>query len=255
MKGMITGFKWYDVLSDQLGVYHNDSFTGLRTPSLPKSAWPRVSARTILAVLVIHNPLTDLFTSLRLRWHAIRIRISRPGIQPNPAQLFHARDNREVHQKDESVQQSHSQCALPLLHPDGLLLTSLQTSLFTATASFAMHFSTISHPIAGEYDLLGKHPDAAQTIRNVGRLLAVQGGPPGHSCTRDHSSASFNHSEFNSYFFDRLLDYFSYFSRAHLNEKICSFSTCMHLRACDTFRATCHKLPKLFRPFSSKLNL
>ena len=49
-----------------------------------------------------------------------------------------------------------------------------KTGLFTAGASFATHFSTIFHPIAGEYDLLGKHPDAAQTIKNVDGLLAVQ---------------------------------------------------------------------------------
>ena len=33
--------------------------------------------------------------------------------------------------------------------------------------SFSTHFSTVFHPIAGEYDLLGKHPDAAHTIKNV----------------------------------------------------------------------------------------
>ncbi|KAJ7806167.1 hypothetical protein B0H14DRAFT_2876813 [Mycena olivaceomarginata] len=40
-------------------------------------------------------------------------------------------------------------------------------SLFTSGAGFATHFSTLFHPIAGEYDLIGKNPDAAQTIRSV----------------------------------------------------------------------------------------
>jgi len=40
-------------------------------------------------------------------------------------------------------------------------------ALFTAGASFSSHFSVIFQPIAGEFDLIGKHPDAAHTIRNV----------------------------------------------------------------------------------------
>lgn len=39
--------------------------------------------------------------------------------------------------------------------------------LFTSGAGYASHFSVIFHPIAGEYDLLGKHPDAAHTIKSV----------------------------------------------------------------------------------------
>ncbi|KAK0456797.1 hypothetical protein EV421DRAFT_1895995 [Armillaria borealis] len=39
--------------------------------------------------------------------------------------------------------------------------------LFTCGAGYATHFSVLMHPIAGEYDLIGKHPEAAQTVRNV----------------------------------------------------------------------------------------
>ncbi|SJL05390.1 related to RVS167-BAR adaptor protein [Armillaria ostoyae] len=39
--------------------------------------------------------------------------------------------------------------------------------LFTCGAGYATHFSVLMHPIAGEYDLIGKHPEAGQTIRNV----------------------------------------------------------------------------------------
>lgn len=42
-----------------------------------------------------------------------------------------------------------------------------RAALFTAGASFANHFTTIFQPIAGEFDLIGKHPDASHTIRNV----------------------------------------------------------------------------------------
>ncbi|KAF9001389.1 BAR-domain-containing protein [Hymenopellis radicata] len=39
--------------------------------------------------------------------------------------------------------------------------------LFTCGAGYGTHFSTIMHPIAGEYDLLGKHPEASHTIHSV----------------------------------------------------------------------------------------
>jgi len=40
-------------------------------------------------------------------------------------------------------------------------------ALFTAGAGFATHFGVIFQPIAGEFDLIGKHPDVGHTIRNV----------------------------------------------------------------------------------------
>jgi len=42
------------------------------------------------------------------------------------------------------------------------------TALFDHGQGFASHFSAIFSPIAGEYDLMGKHPEAEQTIRNAG---------------------------------------------------------------------------------------
>ncbi|KAI0063155.1 BAR-domain-containing protein [Artomyces pyxidatus] len=50
---------------------------------------------------------------------------------------------------------------------DTKAFTDAVNSLFTSGSSFAQHFSTIFHPIASEYDLLGKFPDAAHTIKNV----------------------------------------------------------------------------------------
>ncbi|KAJ6501474.1 hypothetical protein C8R47DRAFT_228170 [Mycena vitilis] len=50
---------------------------------------------------------------------------------------------------------------------DTKAFTDAVNSLFTSGAGFATHFSTLFHPIAGEYDLIGKNPDAAQTIRTV----------------------------------------------------------------------------------------
>jgi amphiphysin len=40
-------------------------------------------------------------------------------------------------------------------------------ALFTAGGGLAQHFSILFHPIASEYDLLGKYPQAAHTIKNV----------------------------------------------------------------------------------------
>ncbi|KXN89807.1 hypothetical protein AN958_04811 [Leucoagaricus sp. SymC.cos] len=47
------------------------------------------------------------------------------------------------------------------------------TSLFTHGHGFSTHFSTIFQPIAGEYDLMGKNPDAEQTIRSVTKYEAA----------------------------------------------------------------------------------
>ncbi|KAJ7629350.1 BAR-domain-containing protein [Mycena rosella] len=47
--------------------------------------------------------------------------------------------------------------------------TDAVNSLFTSGAGFATHFSTLFHPISGEYDLIGKNPDAGQTIRSVSK--------------------------------------------------------------------------------------
>jgi amphiphysin len=40
-------------------------------------------------------------------------------------------------------------------------------SLFTSGLGFANHFSTLFNPMAGEFDLIGKHPEAALTVRSV----------------------------------------------------------------------------------------
>ena len=39
--------------------------------------------------------------------------------------------------------------------------------LFTSGQNFAQHFSQVFHPLVGEYDLIGKYPEAQDTIRNV----------------------------------------------------------------------------------------
>ncbi|KAF7367395.1 Bar adaptor protein [Mycena sanguinolenta] len=57
--------------------------------------------------------------------------------------------------------------AAETLLKDTKSFTDAINSLFTSGAGFATHFSTLFHPIAGEYDLIGKNPDSAQTIRSV----------------------------------------------------------------------------------------
>lgn len=57
-------------------------------------------------------------------------------------------------------------CALFLLL-DALLTIRVPQDLFTAGSGVATHFSALFHPIAGEFDLIGKNPDAAFSIRNV----------------------------------------------------------------------------------------
>ncbi|KIM84702.1 hypothetical protein PILCRDRAFT_818315 [Piloderma croceum F 1598] len=50
---------------------------------------------------------------------------------------------------------------------DTKAFTEAVISLFTSGTGFATHFSTLFNPIAGEYDLIGKHPEAALTVRSV----------------------------------------------------------------------------------------
>jgi len=50
---------------------------------------------------------------------------------------------------------------------DTKAFTQAVTDLFTSGAGFASHFTVVFQPIAGEYDLIGKHPEADQTIRNI----------------------------------------------------------------------------------------
>ncbi|KAG5646869.1 hypothetical protein DXG03_001945 [Asterophora parasitica] len=51
--------------------------------------------------------------------------------------------------------------------------TDAVTLLFTSAAGYATHSATIFQPIAGEYDLVGKHPDAGHTIRNITKYEAA----------------------------------------------------------------------------------
>lgn len=56
-------------------------------------------------------------------------------------------------------------------HPQPLIPSPVSlaffSALFTHGHGFATHFSAIFQSIAGEYDLLGKHPNAEHTIRSV----------------------------------------------------------------------------------------
>ncbi|KAJ7596831.1 hypothetical protein C8J56DRAFT_850516 [Mycena floridula] len=45
--------------------------------------------------------------------------------------------------------------------------TDAVNGMFTTAAGFATHFTAIFHPIAGEYDLVGKNPNSAHTIKSV----------------------------------------------------------------------------------------
>jgi len=50
---------------------------------------------------------------------------------------------------------------------DTKAFTEAVSNLFTHGSGFAEHFATVFHPVAGEYDLIGKHPESEHTIKNV----------------------------------------------------------------------------------------
>lgn len=58
-------------------------------------------------------------------------------------------------------------CVLDFIRILGHDLFRHRAALFTGAGGFAEHFSALFRPIQGEYDLLGKFPDAAHTIKNV----------------------------------------------------------------------------------------
>ncbi|KAL0581405.1 BAR adaptor protein Hob1 [Marasmius crinis-equi] len=66
---------------------------------------------------------------------------------------------------------SAMETAVEKLLKDTKSFTDGVNGLFTAGAGFANHFSTVFHPIAGEYDLIGKHPESSHTIKSVDAYL------------------------------------------------------------------------------------
>ncbi|KAF9457481.1 hypothetical protein BDZ94DRAFT_1273095 [Collybia nuda] len=53
------------------------------------------------------------------------------------------------------------------------VFTDAVNSLFTSGAGYAAHYAVIMQPISGEYDLIGKNPEAEHTIRNVTKYEAA----------------------------------------------------------------------------------
>lgn len=54
-----------------------------------------------------------------------------------------------------------------------LLQSSLCLDFLMGSENWAVHFANIFSPIAGEYDLIGTHPEAADTLRNVTEYQSV----------------------------------------------------------------------------------
>ncbi|EIN13473.1 BAR-domain-containing protein [Punctularia strigosozonata HHB-11173 SS5] len=68
----------------------------------------------------------------------------------------------EYHRAFQTLEQSTEK-----LLKDTKAFSESVVALFTAGVGFANHFKTLFEPISGEYNLIGKHPEAEHTIRNV----------------------------------------------------------------------------------------
>ncbi|KAF8741682.1 BAR protein, partial [Rhizoctonia solani] len=68
----------------------------------------------------------------------------------------------DLNRKFTSIEQSTDK-----LLKDAKVFSDSVIALLTSGANFATHFSNLFHPIAGEYDLIGRHPEAEDTVRNV----------------------------------------------------------------------------------------
>lgn len=71
------------------------------------------------------------------------------------------------------MRSDHFHCVLTSESDIHLIYRVASLALFTSGQGFSQHFSTLFHPIVGEYDLIGKNPQAADTIRNVDGYQAV----------------------------------------------------------------------------------
>ncbi|KDN50343.1 hypothetical protein RSAG8_01679, partial [Rhizoctonia solani AG-8 WAC10335] len=68
----------------------------------------------------------------------------------------------DLNRKFTSIEQSTDK-----LLKDAKVFSDSVIALLTSGANFATHFSNLFHPIAGEYDLIGRHPEAEDTVRNA----------------------------------------------------------------------------------------
>ncbi|KAG9100826.1 hypothetical protein FS749_012545 [Ceratobasidium sp. UAMH 11750] len=68
----------------------------------------------------------------------------------------------DYHRKFTAIEQSTDK-----LLKDAKVFSESVITLLTSGANFATHFSNLFHPIAGEYDLIGRHPESEETVRNV----------------------------------------------------------------------------------------
>ncbi|KZO99677.1 BAR-domain-containing protein [Calocera viscosa TUFC12733] len=59
------------------------------------------------------------------------------------------------------------EAATDKLFKDSKTFADAVISLLTSETNFAQHFAALFEPIGNEYDVLGKHPDAQETIRNL----------------------------------------------------------------------------------------
>ena len=57
--------------------------------------------------------------------------------------------------------------AIEKLIKDTKVFSEGVTNLFTHGHGFSTHFANVFRPLTGEYDLLGKHPQAEHTMKNV----------------------------------------------------------------------------------------
>ncbi|KZT58527.1 BAR-domain-containing protein [Calocera cornea HHB12733] len=59
------------------------------------------------------------------------------------------------------------EAATDKLFKDSKTFADAVISLLTSETAFAQHFAALFEPIGNEYDVIGKHPDAQETIRNL----------------------------------------------------------------------------------------
>lgn len=72
-----------------------------------------------------------------------------------------------THSSLSPINKSLCRLLIDLPITDLLIWGARNAALLVSGAKFAQHFGNLFRPLVGEYDLIGKHPEAEKTIRNV----------------------------------------------------------------------------------------
>ncbi|KAG6837222.1 hypothetical protein H0H93_013090 [Arthromyces matolae] len=101
---------------------------------------------------------------------------SRIGLSKSASWTFHPREKPKSNDPEFDEYNrifSSLETGTDKLQKDVKAFTDAVRALFTAGAGYGNHFTAIFTPMGGEYDLIGKHPNAERTVRSVTKYETI----------------------------------------------------------------------------------